>query len=208
MDRRNFSLLAVAGLLGLTAVKSSQASAYDIEKSADTKFAGIFRTTSNGSSLGGNGDFIDGRFESPKGSNNFSGDSEMIFNNDGTGISKVNAYVTANSHLGKQYMETIRSEYSFKYTITNDHKIKIFITENTWTDTYSEGPRIGKIYEKEVVLPILNDSPFLEGHLSHDGKNLQLTTKERIITRAIDSDGETLFNSAKFTVNGSKVLLK
>ena len=155
-------------------------------------------------SIGGSGNFINGRFDEAKGSNTYVGNSEVTFKKDGTGITKILVNAIATNSKRDQYIESIDSTYEFTYIFTSDRQIKIFLIENTWIDTYLDGPRAGKRYEKEIIFPILNDRPFLEGHLSSDGKSFQLTSKEHIVTRATDSDGKFFDFIAKYSISGQK----
>ncbi len=185
MDRRNFSLLAVAGLLGLTAVKTSQANSKGLGHTSDIKLAGIFTTTGNGSSLGGV-NFANDDASTNLSINTHSGDGTLHFNNNGTGKATAHGISIVQDADGSKYTEEIMSTYDFTFTIDKTRKVSIFITADSWKGHFSQGPRKGLSYEKLILN---NDLPYFVGYCSSDGQSIELSMPNMIVTKIQSSDG-------------------
>jgi len=190
MDRRNFSLMAVTGLLGLGAAKSANA---DAKRSKDTykhnrNLTGTFHTIGNGSSLGGIGDLIDGIFETGKDSQEQTTNGSFTFNKNGSGVSEVRFNKVVNEFAAKNpYNERSISSYEFTYEVTDIGEISLFIKQNSLVGEIIDGPRKGKSFNTEIIMGDMV-CPHLEGNLSPDGLTILLSTKEQFYTKTIYSD--------------------
>jgi len=204
MDRRNFSLLAVTGFLGLAATKPSQAkSSKDKKEDVSQNLFGTYHTTGSGNSLGGKGDFSNGRFQTADGSSNHVGNSEMIFKIDGTGTAIIAASSIATDSQGHQYIEREASEYDFTYTCTNKI-IEIYLTDTPWTGTFLEGPRTDRTYTRAIISANPTNIPFLAGRLSSDGRSFQLNSIGPIVSKYTDSNLDTWNGVSQYSIFGNK----
>ncbi|MEY3882402.1 MAG: hypothetical protein RIQ94_3198, partial [Pseudomonadota bacterium] len=171
MDRRNFSLLAVTGFLGLAAAKTSQASSKEIGYTPGKKLAGLYRTIGNASSLGGP-NFDNDVPSLDLGTNTSSGNGTMLFKKNGTGKGTSLGISIVQDIDSSKYIEAVSSVYDFTYTMDRTDKVSIFIIPGSWKGQFNHGPRQGLTFEK--ILPD-NTKAYFEGFRSSDGKRIEFS---------------------------------
>ena len=185
MDRRNFSLLAVTGFLGLAAAKTSQASSKEIGYTPGKKLAGLYRTIGNASSLGGP-NFDNDVPSLDLGTNTSSGNGTMLFKKNGTGKGTSLGISIVQDINGKKYIEAVSSAYDFTYKMDKTEKVSIFIIPGSWKGQFNHGPRQGLTFEK--ILPD-NTKAYFEGFRSSDGKRIEFSTSKMAVIETVSSEG-------------------
>ena len=205
MNRRNFSLLAVTGFLGLAAAKPSSASSHQERLEQKQILTGVFHTIGSGVSLGGQGNVMDGRFENAIDSQTRIGNGSLTFNENGFGIAKIlNNKIVQEQDTSAPYHQRITSEFEFSFRITKTDEILLWIKSGSWKGQVIDGLNNGKTYDVELIGDYINNKPHLVGDLSVDGKNIQLTTVEELLTRIKFSDGSERDEITSCSINGFK----
>jgi len=165
MDRRNFSLLAVTGFLGLAAAKTSKADNLKLDLRSVKKLSGTYETTGNGSAYAGSGPYLDnGTFTLEREKSTESCSGTITFYPNGTGKRSYSlTKISTGSGIGGVGIEVIDGAYEFNYKMIGPNSFQIYISPGSWRNCYKEGLR--KDHSFDISL-INSDRSLYIGHYS------------------------------------------
>jgi len=203
MDRRNFSLLAVTGFLGLAAAKSANASKRGSDSEHHSQFkGGIYETSGEGFSIGGLGTYDNGAFETPTDKVNHKAKGLLEFYPDGTGDAILSGISLVEIlAVDRIFMELYKARYQFTWTIV-DKEISLFLTPGSYEGEFTQGPRANHTYTKDWLNPSAVDQPFLIGSFSPHFNGLLLNCPAAAIMETVLSSGGAWVSSAATSIEG------